>query len=67
MRPAISALVLLPFAAALQLPPLATRRGFLAQSVALAAAAPLAASADPDDDLGDELIDVYFGCGCFWQ
>ena len=56
-------LALLPLAASLQLPPLASRRGFLASSTALVAA-PLATSAAPAED---ELIDVYFGCGCFWQ
>lgn len=51
-------LAALPFAHPLALP---TRRALL-RAAALTVAAPLApAVAD------DELIDVYFGCGCFWH
>ena len=55
---------------ALARPPALTRRSFLAG----AAAAPLLSSAallvrpSPAAGAGpDELIDVYFGCGCFWH
>lgn len=41
--------------------PLTSRRAVLAGALALPAAAGTARAA------GDDLIDVYFGCGCFWH
>lgn len=53
-------------AALLRSPSALSRRGVLQQASAAAAAlplslSPLAANAD------DELVEVYFGCGCFWH
>jgi peptide methionine sulfoxide reductase MsrA len=46
-------------------------RRFVVQSAAVAALAtttvPLAASAATETTMNDNLIQVYFGCGCFWH
>lgn len=56
--------------------PLPSRRTFLSQQTAAAiavfssaAASPNLALAAPNNNevVNDELIDVYFGCGCFWH
>lgn len=54
--------------------PLPSRRTFVSQQTAAAiavissAASPNLALAAPDNEVvNDELIDVYFGCGCFWH
>ena len=43
-----------------------SRRSFLTQA-SLSAAAVLASNSQPSYAADDELIDVYFGCGCFWH
>ena len=53
----------------------ATRRSFLGAlattsslaSIATSTLSSFPSSASATDDVGDELIDVYFGCGCFWH
>ena len=54
--------------------PLPSRRTFLSHQTSAAIAvissiaSPTLALAAPDNDVvNDELIDVYFGCGCFWH
>lgn len=58
--------------------PPSSRRSFLARQVAVAIATavsadvvvavrPSLAAADASDVVDDGLIDVYFGCGCFWH
>ena len=64
--------LLLGAATALRVPSSAagqlTRRGCLAAGLSAAAGAALPLLAKPElAAADDELIDVYFGCGCFWH
>jgi len=45
---------------------LSSRRNFITQA-SLSAAAVLVSKSQPSYAADDELIDVYFGCGCFWH
>jgi len=42
------------------------RRSFITQA-SLSAATVLVSNSKPSYAADDELIDVYFGCGCFWH
>jgi len=44
---------------------MSSRRSFIQAS--LSAAAVLVSKSEPSYAADDELIDVYFGCGCFWH
>ena len=55
-------LLLLPASRSLAVRPV-TRRDMLLKTAALAAASPLAPAVAADEDL----IEVFFGCGCFWH
>ena len=43
-----------------------SRRSFITKA-SLSAAAVLVSNSQPSYAADDELIDVYFGCGCFWH
>ena len=45
---------------------ISSRRNFITQA-SLSAAAALVSNSQPSYAADDELIDVYFGCGCFWH
>ena len=45
---------------------ISSRRSFITKA-SLSAAAVLVSKSEPSYAADDELIDVYFGCGCFWH
>ena len=45
---------------------MSSRRSFI-YAASLSAAAVLVSNSQPSYAADDELIDVYFGCGCFWH
>ena len=44
-----------------------SRRSFITQASLSAAAVLVSTNSQPSYAADDELIDVYFGCGCFWH
>ena len=47
--------------------PPSSRRNFLTQTASVLSTAAIVSTTQPSYAEDDELIDVYFGCGCFWH